>query len=230
MEVGWGVKDALPFPLCLWDVEVINEITHEKTAYPVSVARGNVVLVDNGYTIAEDLGVPPEKGNFTPVLALAPVTQSAPFDPLSPAYSTFDYDAQQIIPDIQVKEISTLSEEEKIDWNWQCKRDLLSSDGYDRDFIVEIDNNSRANIRFGDGKNGTKPQNNSSFGAVYRVGNGRSGNVGGKTITRLVTDAVRSKKIINLFNPMAAKGGKDPETMEEIRHYAPAAFRMQKEL
>ena len=30
VEVGWSVKDALPFPLCLWDVEVINEITHEK--------------------------------------------------------------------------------------------------------------------------------------------------------------------------------------------------------
>ena len=174
--------------------------------------------------------MPPEKGNFTPVLAHAPVTQSAPFDPLSPASSAFDYDAQQIIPDVQIREISTLSEEEITDWNWHCKRDLLSSDEYDKDFVVEIDNNSRANIRFGDGKNGTRPQNNSSFGAVYRVGNGRSGSVGAKTITRLVTDAEGAEKIINLFNPMAAKGGKDPESMEEIRHYAPAAFRMQREL
>jgi hypothetical protein len=52
VEIEWAAEDALPFPLCISalgpppDCEIIRD---------VSVARGNVILVDHGRTIEEDL-------------------------------------------------------------------------------------------------------------------------------------------------------------------------------
>src|SRR5206468_9184150 len=48
LNVAWGDEDALPFPLCLWEVEVGGE------SLPASVAHGNVVLADHGQTVADE--------------------------------------------------------------------------------------------------------------------------------------------------------------------------------
>ena len=42
VEIEWHAADALPFPLCAWDLGT------EAEPVPVSVARGNVVLADHG--------------------------------------------------------------------------------------------------------------------------------------------------------------------------------------
>jgi predicted phage baseplate assembly protein len=63
-----------------------------------------------------------------------------------------------------------------------------------------------------------------SLDAVYRVGNGRSGNVGAETITQVVTDV---EGIVGVRNPLPARGGRDPELLEQVRLYAPQAFRVQ---
>ncbi len=41
---------------------------------------------------------------------------------------------------------------------WFPSRDLLSSDKFAKEFVVEIDNDGTAYLRFGDGKNGQKPE------------------------------------------------------------------------
>jgi hypothetical protein len=55
VEIGWEVEDALPFPFCLSSRLPAPDC---RILCDVSVARGNVVPVDNGQTIspAEDLG------------------------------------------------------------------------------------------------------------------------------------------------------------------------------
>jgi len=46
-EITWGVEDALPFPLCL-------SSRRGTSFFPdVSVALGNIVLVDHGLTIPD---------------------------------------------------------------------------------------------------------------------------------------------------------------------------------
>lgn len=66
-EIAWAAEDALPFPLCI--SSVTDEAHGEDFLDHVSVARGNMVLADHGYTLpaAEDLGaVPPARLAFPP--------------------------------------------------------------------------------------------------------------------------------------------------------------------
>ena len=68
------------------------------------------------------------------------------------------------------------------------------------------------------------------FSATYRIGNGLRGNIGPYSINRIVVkrnDSYKGEGLKTLFNPMAAKGGQEPESLENIRQYAPQAFRTQ---
>jgi hypothetical protein len=57
-EIAWGIEDALPFPLCI--SSRTDEEHGSKYLDKVSVARGNLVLVDHGATVAgEALGEMP---------------------------------------------------------------------------------------------------------------------------------------------------------------------------
>src|SRR5262249_19082053 len=79
-----------------------------------------------------------------------------------------------------------------------------------------------ASLRFGDGVEGRPPP--AGLQATYRVGNGRAGNVGAGAIAHALTTETR---ITDVRNPLAAQGGADPEDLEQVRLYAPQAFRTQ---
>ena len=64
---------------------------------------------------------------------------------------------------------------------WTARRDLLGSQSDDLQFVVEMDNECRAHLRFGDGDLGLLPEAGMRFIATYRVGNGPAGNVGADT-------------------------------------------------
>jgi predicted phage baseplate assembly protein len=87
-----------------------------------------------------------------------------------------------------------------------------------------MEENGRAYIRFGDGILGLRPAPRSVFTAAYRIGNGTQGNVGADSLTRLVTTLTGIPKITN---PLAATGGVAPEPMDQVRLFAPDAFRSQ---
>jgi hypothetical protein len=113
---------------------------------------------------------------------------------------------------------------------WTVKRDLLESGPGDLDFVVEVDNDNYGHLRFGDGVCGRQPDAGTLFRANYRVGNGKSGNVGAETITYIV---LRSETVsgvqIQPRNPLAATGGTDPEPIDDVKLFAPYAFRNQLE-
>jgi predicted phage baseplate assembly protein len=68
----------------------------------------------------------------------------------------------------------------------------------------------------------------SVFDAVYRTGNGAAGNVGAESIAHLYThDAALRAETRLVRNPLPASGGVEPETLSEVRAYAPSAFRTQ---
>jgi predicted phage baseplate assembly protein len=105
------------------------------------------------------------------------------------------------------------------------QRDLLSSDGNATDFVAEIRDDGRAQLRFGDDSHGRRPDEGTSFVAAYRVGNGTAGNVGAEAIAHLVMAPVLA--IDSISNPLPAFGGTDAEDVEVARRDAPQAFRVQ---
>jgi Baseplate J-like protein len=106
---------------------------------------------------------------------------------------------------------------------WTPEPDLLADSPTDRHFVVELDSDGTARLRFGDDVNGLRPLTGTAFTASYRLGNGTAGNIGADTLTFFIGDAL----IQSCTNPLPATGGTDPETDEQIRRRAPQAFMTQ---
>jgi hypothetical protein len=239
-ELLWHADDALPFPLC-----ISSQTDPEFGEVPVgdiSVARGNIVLADHGRSIAgEPLGTVPEPHLFLvsdesdqcqrparvavpprwrPGLSLGPLTHVFPYVPDSPPASVraaLTWSAAELRPAISVTETSSPGSP-----SFSAERDLLGSDGADRTFVVEVEDDGRTTLRFGDGRHGLRPRPGASFAATYRIGQGAPGNVGAEAIAHIVSDDFR---LAAARNPLPAAGGIDPESIETVRQRAPFAFR-----
>ncbi len=240
-QIEWMPEDALPFPFC---ISGFSDEEHGSDYFAdLSVAQGNIVLADHGLSIAEEaLGevpapqilLPPDPGaerchrpatgsappRFRPALQGSPLSQAAPFDPALPASQCQLVDPAQCRPAITLH-----SELETDEANWFPQADLLGSAGDATDFVVEIEREQSAFIRFGDDEYGQRPEPGTVFDATYRVGNGSAGNIGADTLAHIVSN---DPAISAVRNPLPAAGGDDPETMAEIRRDAPQAFRTQK--
>ncbi len=233
--VKWSTEDALPFSLC---VSAIGAAPSCHFMDHVSVARGNVVLVDHGRaTGPEDLGVVPEamteaqcicegrtgevqqiSGRFAPHLSKSPLTFRQPLAGDESASKSLRQDPRQALPQIW------LASEPSADW--QPRYDLIASSAYDAHYVGEMDNDGVLHLRFGDGELGRKPSAGMSFQARYRTGNGMRGNVGADSISLLVVNGLQlSGTNVRVRNPLAATGGIDAEPMAEAKLYAPHAFR-----
>jgi len=110
-------------------------------------------------------------------------------------------------------------------WRWDSRQDLLESAPDDRHFVVEVDDDGAAHLRFGDGVLGRQPQAGDFFRARTRIGNGTAGNAGRESIVWLaLREGVPPDGLVPR-NPMAASGGQAAETLAEVKLYAPGAFR-----
>ncbi len=184
---------------------------------------------------------------FRPVFERGPLTFSERLDWIAPAALTVKQDPRNALPQIhsliglpaQCRTIAGQLKPEVLpdinpadeQWRWRSRQDLLGSGGLDRDFVVEIDNDGRAHLRFGDSELGRQPQACMIFHALYRVGSGPSGNVGAGVITTIGWHNNKSVSGISLKarNPLPATGGLAQEPMSEARLFAPKAFLKQLE-
>jgi hypothetical protein len=223
-EIEWRAEDALPFPLCLWTVEVPDEEREPGAPpeQPVSVVLGNVVLADHGQTVAAEVLEPvPAAGRYRPRLKytdIAHCTRCSPDDDVlqdEPASALLIQDPRQALPAVELRDGSE---------KWNPQRDLLASDRFATEFVGEMESDGRASLRFGDGIYGRRPTTGMALVASYRVGNGQRGNVGADAIGHVVSS---DDGILAVRNPLPAQGGTDPESLEEVRLYAPQAFRTQ---
>jgi predicted phage baseplate assembly protein len=107
---------------------------------------------------------------------------------------------------------------------WRPQLDLLGSDGDATEFVVEVEHDATATIRFGDGVHGRRPDERTVFDATYRVGNGVAGNVGAGAIAHVVRSG---GGVVRAENPLPAAGGVDPEAADAIRRDAPEAYLFQ---
>jgi predicted phage baseplate assembly protein len=109
---------------------------------------------------------------------------------------------------------------------WEPQADLLRSGPDDLHCVVEIDNEGRAHVRFGDDELAQRPPAEMLMKPCYRIGNGTVGNVGVESIVYvLLQDERWSGTSLRVRNPMPALGGTDPEPLVEAKLLAPHAFR-----
>ncbi|MBJ6762760.1 putative baseplate assembly protein [Myxococcaceae bacterium JPH2] len=251
VDIEWGAEDALPFELCLWDVEAPAALPKRKDftgggetpppaeKLPVSVARGNVVLVDHGRTLrAEPLAAVPEEGRYRPRLSRGPLTQARraeggrrAVDPKASAAAAMganlEGEAQteafaRVLPALWLQE----REGQRV---WSPQRTLLNSGRFSREVVAEVEEDGRAQLRFGDNVLGERPSASDTLLATYRIGNGTAGNVGAESISRLYhpTGGDWRDAVMRVRNPLPATGGVEPESLAQVRINAPQAFRVQ---
>jgi uncharacterized phage protein gp47/JayE len=93
-------------------------------------------------------------------------------------------------------------------------------------YVIEIDENQKATIKFGDGVNGVIPNAGQAISASYWESEGALGNVPPETLTMLSTVVVLPAGTnLTVSNPDYASGGEDFEGMEDIRNRAPRSLR-----
>jgi hypothetical protein len=121
VEIEWAAEDALTFTLCI-STQAPSPACN--CLENVSVARGNVVLVDNGGNTSETIGVvstessvqkcatactPAETtvtpAKFCPVLTKKPLTFSQPLPACGSATALIAQDPRQAVPDITLSSI-----------------------------------------------------------------------------------------------------------------------------
>lgn len=224
LDVEWAAADALAFPLCI--SAEISDPTNPAggtVEVQVAVARANLALADHGRTLAAEPLLPdivPSEGAYLPSVARSDLTFAVALnaaDMKAPAAAVATADPRKALAAIE------LSSPEGI---WFPKYDLLDSDRFKRDFVVEMEDDRTAHIRLGDNIHGRRPTPSDRFTAVYRVGTGTGGNIGREALRRVVATPGIDPKL-KVRNPLPAIGGDDPELLEEVRQVAPQAFRTQ---
>ncbi|MGC1310449.1 MAG: putative baseplate assembly protein [Phormidesmis sp.] len=257
VAVEWAVEDALPF-----DLVVSNVTAADQPIENITVAYGNVVLADAGRTRlpAEKLQEQPGWEKRRPRLRERSLTrqgyvqneyrQWVRFDPAKPAAAAMQWALRDVRPAIALYEARLPNEQQTQGSSngsgsrsggaqWQARADLMMSDRFARDFVVETEEDGQTFLRFGDGMLGKRPLADVPLYALYRTGNGRQGNVGAGTIANIMLHGYNLEPearahlsrlqgaIAQVYNPLAAAGGTEPEALDDVRRDAPQAFRVQ---
>ena len=241
VEIEWCSEDALSFPLCISAVMPAPDCSCKEG---ISVARGNVVLVDSGATTSEALGVVSTQtstancptdctpatqvltaGCFRPILQYSPLTFAQSLPACWCAGTVEDQDPRQGLPQISLMG-RVMTADGPVDTQWAARADLLESGPDDFHFVVEVDDDGQAHLRFGNNDEGRMPDAGTQFAAHYRVGNGTDGNVGAESIVYLVfRQPTGNPGNLVPRNPLPALGGTAPEPTSEVRMFAPYAFK-----
>jgi hypothetical protein len=234
VDIEWAAEDALPFPLCLWHVKDPDD--PEASKKPISVVRGNIVLADHGRAVGANeqplLRVPESDPSavgasrhwpprrYRPRLARTGITHAVPYDH-SRARTRSAAEALETDPRAALPAVTLLDLDDQE--TWTAQRDLLNSSRISQEFVVEMEDGVGI-LRFGDDVLGREPASGTQFQPSYRVGNGREGNIGSAALAHVVTsdDGIQA-----VCNPLPARGGADAEPIEQVRLYAPQAFRTQ---
>jgi predicted phage baseplate assembly protein len=102
---------------------------------------------------------------------------------------------------------------------WKEMRSLYQKGPSQQVFATLNQPGGGTTVLFGDNLEGaTLPTGQNNIQASYRIGSGVAGNVGAGSITTLID---RPLGVSGVVNPMAATGGQDPQTVDDIRSDAP---------
>jgi hypothetical protein len=250
--IEWHAEDALPFPLCIGTRAFADAPIAEAWGNVLLADHGRSVQhngdrLDAAWQVpratlfaALPAGSPPScdppareplPPRFSPVLPETPLSFGAELaallaaapddeDGFTPAARLAQLAARDARP------LITLQSQLGIDTDeWSAQRDLVGSGAGATDFVVEIDDQRRAHLRFGDDAHGKRPGEDTTFSARSRIGNGVAGNLGAAALAHVVS--TDSGAFVTIANPLPAFGGAEPEDVEAARRDAPQAFRTQ---
>ena len=241
VDVEWSREDAMPFMLC---VSAIGTAPQCDYVEPLAVARANILLVDHGLTIDEELDPVPEQpvnevcegeddlsevplvaARYRPRLKTPPLTFAQPLIQDAPATVIVKQNPRLAFPEATLRSESPAIHGGDPYLTWLPQLDLLESTRDDLHFVAEIDDDGAANIRFGDGDAGRSVDAGMEFEATYRYGNGRMGLVGAESIVHIIFRSGKNDLIAKVRNPLPSTGAIDPESVAEVKMLAPMAFR-----
>lgn len=243
LRIRWQLADALPFAVCL------SALTPDTGPIdPVSVARGNVTPADHGRTVIRQLPPPlRDEGRRWPLAQLPLPDSSITYQPMpdTPEYAAdgrlrlgrhdLQRDVREAMPAVVLHLNFPAGEQER----WVPVPHLLDSGPYDQEFVAEVDNDGEVTLRFGDDHYGRQPIGVSDIIARYRIGVGRAGNLGHGALVHVVEPTAAElvdpadptappavfADVERVEQPIDARLGTDPETIDEVRQQAPEAFR-----
>ena len=239
MLVEWSEADALPFELVIQarKPDALSASSPEICA----IAAGNIMLADHGaswppsphlqLTAAETEALrpvlyppePPDTGRWRPILDRARIARTAPValtksDAKASAMELMRFDAADCRAALELEDDFAV---------WTAKPDLLESGQFDRDFVLETGIDGKLQCRFGDNVNGLLPSPGTKLVVTGRFGSGIDGNVGNNALAHSVVPLAQMGKHFTVTNPLAGRGGAEPESIADVRIAAPKAFRRQ---
>lgn len=169
---------------------------------------------------------------FRPQVPEGPLTQAAPVARVASSHATTPGGDALLVPDLSLAAADLVTVDltevipvitlhgicDSIPTTWTARHDLLEAGESDLGFVVQVETDGTATLRFGDDTNGKRPASGTLFTGDYRIGNGTAGNVGAESLTGL---AAADARIQACANPLPAVGGTDLETNDQIRRRAP---------
>lgn len=223
LHIDWHRDDALPWPM------PIHMRMNGLVCKDIFCARGNVAMADQGRTVEKRDLLPrevPAEECFRLRLAHKNITFSSDYDhrraQSQSASSCIVSKSYEAVPAVRLEGDGS---------TWTARGDLLGSGRSSPHFVVEIEEDGTAFLRFGDGIFGRRPSPGAVLNATYRVGNEAAGNVGPDSIVHFVPEKSicnpqpKGLRISKVRNPLPAQGGTDREPTDQVRLYAPYVFK-----
>lgn len=205
---------------------------HDEDALPAGMPErgchvlGNIVLADHGLSGWSPLPEVSREGVREIKVACPHLAFTVPYRHdeaiLESAAAAMRQEPNAAEPAIGLAEESDLIEDKALDRRplWTGRRDLVHASQFDRAFAAEPEGDGTVNLRFGDGVHGRRLQPDWDYRLNYRTGIGTRGNIGANTLAHIVS---ADERILSVGNPIAASGGCDPESLDDIRALAPIA-------
>lgn len=211
---------------------------HDEDAFPADMPvggtweiLGNVVLADHGRSHSRPLPAVGREGVSELSIDCPDLAYAVPYrhdEALGRAAAqAIRQDARAAEPALALRERAAFVTDAALARRpvWTGGREIVHAGQFDRGFAVEAAGDGRLTLRFGDGTHGRRLQPDWDYIVDYRSGRGTGGNIGPNTLAHIVTG---DDRIVAVTNPLAASGGADPETLDEIRAQAPLAADVQR--
>jgi hypothetical protein len=196
-------------------------------------ALGNIILVDHGRSLGDgDPKLALQGSRAGPLLRRGLTHRVLQRTAVESATAMVTQNPREALPEIKLRIAGE---------DWAVKADLLESLPTDHHFCIEVDDDGRSWIRFGEAGTGELPDKAADIEARYRIGNGEGGNVPARTIRRIILrDSVKKTKVtegtevtevfdvtkVTVTNPISATGGIEPESAATARMLAPGDMRV----
>ena len=108
---------------------------------------------------------------------------------------------------------------------WILVDTFAYSSSRDKVYKIEVDEQLRPYIKFGDGQFGMKPKYNATIEASYSLTHGSAGNIATNNFTTVPQDIQIINSKITINNVIPATGGSDYETFNMLKNHIPLSIK-----